>query len=323
MEEFSFIRNDKWQWGPTQCPTTRSTAICLIVGSPHTHGLLLSSIAFCVIHFCSLWLRFHILHTLHSVQQMPITQYIIQFFINWFQIGVVHHKNEECSNENRMCHYLRRVLEIVDFIVLSAQIDHMLPVVNSHCVAKTTTPYINYIAGKTSFLLLHVHGHRNNEQIKGHLRFVHTGLRQRQQQLKYFSFKNGLHWTLWKCSHGDLWQRQRQPKGPNTIHSFRFRWRSQCERTFRIKQVHKGTTTSSSALHLWKSSAMTNSTLQTPELSWAKTQLHKKMSHNRDSHIPCPVNTNSINGFLILNFTSDQQHVRSDFFRTAVATMTN
>ena len=98
--------------------------------------------------------------TVHSVQPLSITQYIIQFFINWFQIGVVHHKNEECSDENRMCHYLRRVLEIVDLIVLSAQIDHMLPVVNSHCVAKTTTPYINYIAGKTSFLLLH--RYRNN-----------------------------------------------------------------------------------------------------------------------------------------------------------------
>ena len=75
-------------------------------------------------------------------------------FINWFQIGVIHHKNEECSNnENRMCSFLRRVLELVDFIILSAQIDHMLPVVDSHCVAKTTTPYINYLAGKITSLI--------------------------------------------------------------------------------------------------------------------------------------------------------------------------
>ena len=26
----------------------------------------------------------------------------------------------------------------------------------------------------------------------------------------YFCFKNGQHWFLWKCSHGDLQQRQRQ-----------------------------------------------------------------------------------------------------------------
>ena len=42
------------------------------------------------------------------------------------------------------------------------------------------------------------------------LRFVHTELRQRQRQHKYFSVKNGLHDILWKCSHGDLWQRQWQ-----------------------------------------------------------------------------------------------------------------
>ena len=119
-------------------------------------GYLLISITFCVIHSCSneYFDCDSTFYTYRNVQLQPITQYIIQFFINWFQIGVVHHKNEECSNENRMCHYLRRVLEIVDFIVLSAQIDHMLPVVNSHCVAKTTTPYINYIAGKTSFFFL-------------------------------------------------------------------------------------------------------------------------------------------------------------------------
>ena len=36
-------------------------------------------------------------------------------------------------------------------------------------------------------------------------------MRQRQRQHTFFSIKNGLHDILWKCSHGDLrqWQRQR------------------------------------------------------------------------------------------------------------------
>ena len=44
-----------------------------------------------------------------------------------------------------------------------------------------------------------------------------------------FSIKNRLHWTLWKCSHRDLRQRQRQPIESNTIHSFHCRHRGQCE----------------------------------------------------------------------------------------------
>ena len=69
------------------------------------------------------------------------------------------------------------------------------------------------------------------------LRPVHTELRQRQRQLKYFSVMNGLHGTLWKCSHGDLRRRQRQPIGSNTIHSFRCRCRSQCERAFSVSVI--------------------------------------------------------------------------------------
>ena len=68
-----------------------------------------------------------------------------------FQTGVVHHKNEECSNENKICHYLQRVMGIVDFIVLSAQTDHLLPTANGHCTATSTAPYINYVAGKYFF----------------------------------------------------------------------------------------------------------------------------------------------------------------------------
>ena len=57
-------------------------------------------------------------------------------------------------------------------------------------------------------------------------------LRQRQRQRQR---KNGLHWTLEKCSHGDLRQRQRKPIGSDTIHSFRCRCRSQCERSLSLQ----------------------------------------------------------------------------------------
>ena len=51
-------------------------------------------------------------------------------------------------------------------------------------------------------------------------------LRQRQRQ-RQRQRKNGLHRSLWECSHGHLRQRQHQPIGSNKIHSFRWRCRSQ------------------------------------------------------------------------------------------------
>ena len=76
------------------------------------------------------------------------------------------------------------------------------------------------------------------------LRLVHTELRQR----KLFSFKNGQHLFLWKCSHGDLQQRQRQRchhqlgsmpncdgNGNDTV-SFAVA-AAQCERTFKEKLI--------------------------------------------------------------------------------------
>ena len=63
-------------------------------------------------------------------------------------------------------------------------------------------------------------------------RLVHTDCGNGNGNSNISSIKNGLHWTLWKCLHGDLHQRQRQPIGFNTIHSFRCRCRSQCERAW-------------------------------------------------------------------------------------------
>ena len=49
-----------------------------------------------------------------------------------------------------------------------------------------------------------------------------------------FPIQNGLHWTLWKCSHGDLQQSNGNPLGSNTIHSFHSHCRNQCERAFMV-----------------------------------------------------------------------------------------
>ena len=65
--------------------------------------------------------------------------------------------------------------------------------------------------------------------------FTLTAATEMETQI-FFSIKIGLHWTLWKCSHGDLRQGQCQPKGPNTIHSFRWRCRSQCKGSFTLWQ---------------------------------------------------------------------------------------
>ena len=57
--------------------------------------------------------------------------------------------------------------------------------------------------------------------------------------LRQWQQKTGLHWTFCKCSPGDLWQRQHQPLGSDTIHSFLCRCHSQYERAFRRKNVEK------------------------------------------------------------------------------------
>ena len=65
----------------------------------------------------------------------------------------------------------------------------------------------------------------------------------------FFPSRVGSLLTLWKCSHGVLWQRQQQPIGSNTIHSFRCR--CQCERALKRQQYitqnqsinHKSVTT--------------------------------------------------------------------------------
>ena len=79
---------------------------------------------------------------------------------------------------------------------------------------------------------------RNQQKCKvwTSLKIVHTGCGNGNRNSNIFSIKNGLHWTLWKCSHIDLRQRQWQPIGTNTIHSFRCRRRSQCERAFKWLQ---------------------------------------------------------------------------------------
>ena len=43
---------------------------------------------------------------------------------------------------------------------------------------------------------------------------VHTDCGNGNGNSNIFSIKNGLHWTLWKCSHGDLQQGQQLPIGP-------------------------------------------------------------------------------------------------------------
>ena len=66
------------------------------------------------------------------------------------------------------------------------------------------------------------------------LRPVHTDCGNGNGNWNIFYVKNGLHWTLWKCSHGELQQWHRQPIGSNTIHSFHCRNRGQCQRAPRI-----------------------------------------------------------------------------------------
>ncbi len=64
------------------------------------------------------------------------------------QIGVLHHRSEECSNLNHLCDYLQHVMQIADVLILNVHSERLHPGVDGHCVARTTAPYISYLAGK-------------------------------------------------------------------------------------------------------------------------------------------------------------------------------